>query len=426
MNGSPEDARARLTAASLTPMTVTLLISNIGGALFSVALAALLGRGLGADGLGVYAAVSAWIYPLTLLADFGVSSLLTRELAADVHAADRYLRGAALARLIIGGGVAAALIALAPLLSSDARMVFGLQVSAPLVIILPFYSAFTAVLRAHGDVRAIPFLNVGMIAAQAGLTALALEAGFGLRAALILNVITSAGQLVVVWIWYRWRFFQPTPDRIPALPGLLRAAWHFALAGVFAAVQGRASLILLEVLADAAQVGYFSAATRFIDAARLLPNAFFGALFPTLSALVAQSALFRRTFRRAGRWLAIYGIASVTAAALIGGPAIDWVFGSAFAAAYPALILAAGAFAFSLLRGLATLAWYAHRGESRVNGVNAGALLVLIGLSAVLIPAGGATGAALALLLSEAAGYVWLRHQMPVHSGTMTEPAART
>lgn len=407
-------------------MAVTLMISNLGGALFSFALAALLGRGLGADGLGVYAAVSAWIYPLALLADFGISSWMTRELAADIGAADRYLRGAALSRIVIGGALLIALIALAPWLSADPRVVFGLQISAPLVIILPFYSAFTAILRAHGDVRAIPFLNVGMIAVQAGLTALALLAGFGLRAALLLNVLTSAGQLVVIWILYRRRFYQPTADAAPPLPGLLRAAWHFALAGVFAALQARVSLIVLEVLTDAAQVGYFSAAARFTEAARLIPNAFFGALFPTLSAIAAQRVIFRRTFSRAGRWLTVYGIASVIGAALAGGLAIDLVFGAGFAAAVPVLIIAAAAFAFSLLRGLATLAWYAHKREARVNGVNAGVLILIIGLSAVLIPAGGAAGAALALLLAEAAGYVLLRHQMPVHSGTISDPAART
>src|SRR5690606_28302176 len=98
---------------------------------------------------------------------------------------------------------------------------------------------------------------------------------------------------------YHWKFRTFTPPPFPSvtLPvykegetvqhaavrlqiiPLLRRAWPFALAAILAALQARTGTILLERLTDTTQVGYYAAATRFVEAARMIPNALFGALF---------------------------------------------------------------------------------------------------------------------------------------------------
>ncbi len=313
-------ADSRLTSR-LSRNTLTLLLSNMGGALLSFAISALIGRALGTEGLGVYAVAMAWVFPLSIAVEFGLGTLMTREIAQDAHSAHAYLETATLSRLLIGGAVMLLLVAAAPLISSDPLVIAGLQISAPLVIILPFYSGFTAVYKARGEMWAIPWLNIGMLFAQAVLTAAVLLAGWGVIAALVVNVLTSAGQLVAAWAIYRWKFYTSPPAPLSLWRGgversetgvrllpLLRRAFPFALAGFFAALQTRLSVILLERLATTAEVGYFSAASRFVEAARLIPNAFFGALFPALSALAADRLLMQRTFRRGMVGLGVFGM----------------------------------------------------------------------------------------------------------------------
>ncbi|MDL1902180.1 hypothetical protein FBR02_15595, partial [Anaerolineae bacterium CFX9] len=307
---NPSSTRAEMpgSAASLRRNTVLLMLSNIGGAALSFALSALIGRALGEAGLGIYAVSAAWIFPLALIADFGISTLMTRDLSASPEDCERYLRASALARGGFGGLLMISLIVLAPWLSRDPAVVEGIRISAPLILILPFYSSFTAVFKARNAMRLIPWLNIGMLLSQVILTTLAFALGGGVRAAIIINVATSLGQLIAAYLAYQARFAERSPAEPLSLlvRRLIQRSWKFAVAGLLAAMQIRLSTILLEQLTNAGEVGYFSAGSRFMEAARLIPNAYFGALFPALSAVAADPQAMQRVFGNAFRLLILF------------------------------------------------------------------------------------------------------------------------
>jgi O-antigen/teichoic acid export membrane protein len=476
----------------LSANTVTLAVSNVGTALLSFLLAVLIGRGLGESGLGAYAVALAWVMPLSLLAEFGIGTLITRELAKQLvaltprsleslaaspkrgvplrkgsinteHVLEKgngvlaslppstagefemkeqgsLVQTAVQARLLMGGGLMLLLILAAPLLTNDAALALGIQLSAPLILIQPLYSTYTAIFRARGDMRPIPWLNIGMLAVQVGLTAAVLvQSSFQPSAisfqpipntqylpvnpqpsvlspqsyllVIAVNTLTSAAQLAACWLWYRRRHYAPaTGERQPLRP-LLRAAWHFGLAALFAAVQVRLSTIMLEQYTGLSEAGFYAGANRFVEAARLLPNAFFGAAFPALTALAANPDGMRATLRRAGLLMGGYGVLAAVCLALLAVPLLALAYGESFTAAAPALALLGASLVFSLLRGLRTLYWYAHGREAFVNAVNAGVIALQLALGVWLIPQHGAAGAALVMLAAEAAGLAALLTQ---------------
>ncbi|MEP7291549.1 MAG: oligosaccharide flippase family protein, partial [Chloroflexota bacterium] len=361
-------------------------------------LSALIGRALGTEGLGAYAVAMAWVLPLSLVVEFGLSTLMQRDLAADLSATRSYLENVVLARLGIGGAIMLLLLVAAPLISADPQVIVGLRISAPLVIILPLFSTFTALYKAHGAMWPVPYLNIGMLVAQVLLTAASLVAGGGIVAVLILNVTTSAVQLAAAWLIYRWRFYTAAGEGLnltPAILPILRRAFPFALAALFAALQTRLSVILLEQLATTAEVGYFSAAARFVEAARMIPNAFFGALFPALAALAADRLLMRQTFRRGMIGLSVFGVAAGVGFSLLALPLVSLTYGAEFSPAAPVLQVLGWSLLFSNLRGARTLYLYALGQERRVNWINGIVIVVQGGLSLLLIPAAGAFGVAI-------------------------------
>jgi O-antigen/teichoic acid export membrane protein len=401
-------ARAEpLVTSRLSRNTITLLISNLGGAPLSFILSALIGRALGTEGLGAYAVAMAWVLPLSLIVEFGLSTLMQRDLAADLSTVRVTLESVILSRLLIGGAVMLLLILAAPLVSTDSNVIVGLRISAPMVIILPLFSTFTAIYKAYGAMWPVPWLNIGMLLAQVILTVLALLSGAELIAVLILNVATSAVQLAAAYAIYRWRFYAVitsnfNPARIlQPLASLLRRAFPFALAALFAALQTRLSVILLEQLATTAQVGYFSAAARFVEAARMIPNAFFGALFPALSALAADRILMRHTFRRGMFGLGALGATTGIGFLILAQPFITLTYGTEFAPAIPVLQVLGWSLLFSNLRGARTLYLYALGQERRVNWINGIVILIQAALSLLLIPAANALGVALVHVLVE-------------------------
>jgi O-antigen/teichoic acid export membrane protein len=405
-----------VTAATprLARPTLTLLTGNVGSAILGFGLSILIGRALGETGLGEYAAVLAWVYPLALAADFGLGTLITRDVAQQPEQAGAYLHTTTVARLMLGGSLAL-LLALSALLLDDAILRDGLLLAAPLVVINPFYGAFTAVFRAHQRMWPITALNIGMLAVQVPLVALAFGLGGSVRMALAINTLTSAGQLVAAW-WFYQRLTSPGHSVKTTGPDarlLLRRAYPFAIAAVLAAVQTRAGLVLLERGSGAAEAGYYAASARIIDGIRMVPNAYFGALLPALAAMALDPAGMQRLFRRSALRLAGFGAAVALVLAPLAGIVLGLAYGDSFEAGATALALLAAGLIPGLVRSGQTLYWYARKQEAFVNRVTAGTLILQIGLMLWLIPRHGAGGAALALLLAESAAALCLWRLAP-------------
>jgi O-antigen/teichoic acid export membrane protein len=390
--------------SQLSHNAITLLISNVGSAVLSFILSVLIGRALGEEGLGVYAAALGWVFPLSLAAEFGLGSLMTRDLAQHPEREDYYLRETTRIRLVIGGGLLALVVISAPFLSRDSVVARGLQISAPLIVILPLFGSFTAVFRARRAMWPIPWLNIGMLAAQLVLTTMILVAGGDVIAALVVNVSTSAGQLAAAWAVWKWKF-KPSPsvDRpfVADASALIRGALPFAVAAILAALQSRVSLIMLERLSSTAEVGYFAAASRFVEAGRMIPNALFGALVPALAVIAARPLEFQQMFARSMWGLAILGLVFGLGVSLFTSGIVQLTFGSSFAAAVPALQVLMWSLLPGLLRAGRTVYWYALGYERFANTVTGISLVVQIALSLWLIPLYGAVGAAAAGIASE-------------------------
>ena len=412
-----------LRRSRLAANTLTLTASNAGTALLALLLSILIGRVLGEDGLGVYATALAWIFPLALLADFGLGTLLTRDLAQDHQheSIEPYLRAASSAILILGGLTSFMLFAAAGLLSDDPLVVTGIRISAPLILIQPLYGAITAIFRSGRLMWPVAALNLGMLLVQLPLTVLAFSIGGGIKAALLVNLMTSAGQLlaamVALWLWYRItqpdRPLNPDPGYDRARPytstrRMMRRAWPFALAAVLAAMQMRLSIILLERFTDTGEVGAYAAALRFFDGGRMVPNALFGALLPALSQLTLQADVFRQTFARANGLLILYSITFGLGCLLLASWLIDLTFGPDFASAAGVLTLLGWSMLPLTLRHARTLYWFAHGQEAFVNRVTAITLVLQFLLSLWLISEYGAMGAAGVAIMTECAALILL------------------
>jgi len=407
---------AQKPARRLRANGLALAFSSAGGALLSFGLAALIGRVLGAEGLGLYAAVLAWVYPLGLLAEAGLGTLLAQRVAQDESLAAAYLLGSLRLRLLLGGGLALGLILVAPLLSADVRLVLGLRLSAPLILIQGLYASFSGVWRGLEVMRPLAWLNLGMLSVQVVVLALALALGGDVLLALALNTLTSAGQLVAAYAVHRRRYSPicAAPQAVPGMVALLRQSAPYASAAVLAAFGSRLAFLLLEVLAGLEAVGLYSAAWRWWEAARLLPFAYYDALFPRLAALAQDSCRLRVAFRAAAGGLALYGLLVALIFSFLGDSLLRLSFGADFGPGGVLLSVLAWAAPLSYLKSLRTLYWYALGQAVWVNRVTLAVLLAYAGLLLLAIVTWGGLGAAWAFLLAEglACAVLWLRRPL--------------
>ncbi|MBZ0319846.1 MAG: oligosaccharide flippase family protein, partial [Anaerolineae bacterium] len=187
--------------------TLILFANNGLTALLAFSLTVLIARGLGDAVLGRYAAIMAWVLPLSLLTEFGIGTLITRNVARNRDVAQHYLRMTHPLRWMIGGGVIAAVWIFAPLLSDDSQIIAGLRIGIFLALIDALFASYTAVFRAWETMWPILILNAGYLALQVvGVVVVVLMDGsvVGLLAVI---VVADGVQLAATWgVWRHLRF----------------------------------------------------------------------------------------------------------------------------------------------------------------------------------------------------------------------------
>lgn len=394
---------------NLSLNTLLLLSGSLVNLLLGLALSVMIARTSGEAGLGLYVGVLSYLFPLMLLAEFGTNTLLTRDTAAYPTQEAAMLRQVSALRLRIGLALCVLLNVSVGLLNLEPSLRWGFWLASPLLLIEPAFGAYSALLRAHQWVLPLPALNIGMMMAQVALGGAVLASGGGGLGVLAINTLTSAARLWAIQRLYRWKF---TPYQTPQHPTLqapiLARSAPFALAGVSASTQARLNPMLLLALQSEAAAGIYGAATRFIDAARLLPQAYFDMLLPTLSAARTQPAHYKRLLLRAAWQLAAFGGAVALLASMGGTWLITTLYGDSFAEAGRYFIALAWLLPLMLWRSLWVVHHYAQGHEQLVNRV----LLVMATLHAALgagaILTAGIWGALGALAFTECMGMIAL------------------
>lgn len=400
---------------------------NVSGAGLNFLLSLVIARALGVEDFGRYTFALAWTFALGQFAEFGLNTLLTRELArrpdavAGPVSAANWIKSAL--ALVLAGGLWLG----APALSGDAHTGAALALAAPLVWLNALYGSYTAVFRAAQRMTPILLLNAGGLLLQLLLTLFVVAQGGDLSAVLAVALGANGAQLLAAYALYRARFYAGSSGAVDLslVKRMARAAIPFAIAGVLGAIELRASVVLLGTLGAQREVGLFGAAGRWAEAARILPYGFLGALFPALSAQ-AVPAQVEQTFLRAARALLAYALLSALVLSLAAPVLLALSYGADFAAASGTLQVLAWLSVPMLINTASELALYALGDEQFVNGVTACGLAVQFVLALPLIHAYGAAGAALSVCAGE--GFVllplWLRRVRRVQGAQASEQCA--
>lgn len=397
--------------------TGILLLVNLTGAMIGFLLAAALGRGLGDAGFGRYSFVMTWLLSLILLAEFGLSTALTRDVAARPEQTRSYLLHSLAGKGLLGLPAALLLLVFAPWLATSPQpeVVAALRWGALFVYGGLIYSSFTAVFKAHQVMSPILWLTLaGQTLLLAG-TLVLLLARRPLPWLIAWAGISQMVQCLLALFFYFRLLGRSAPVLDVGRWGLeasvvwllLVAAWPFALAGLLAALQMRANVLFLAYLQGDQAVGWYAAANRFIETGKQLPGAFYAAMLPAMAAMAGrQDPALHQTLARSRLGLLLFGLLAAGGALLLARPILTLTYGPAYQPATPTLQILALSLIPAGQNSLLIIYLYARGDEKFVNLLTAAGLVVNLSLCFWLIPAWGAAGTALALLVSESSLYL--------------------
>jgi O-antigen/teichoic acid export membrane protein len=401
MQNYPKPTQRRALGNRLRLNVGSKLGAELLGRALQFLLAYLAQRALGPAGYGDFTYALSVGIVLSPLTDLGVQLMVTREIARDPAQADR-LTGAGLilklALTLLAGLILIAIGLSRPIELQIATIVMGLA-----LIFNSFVEFFGYALRGLQRVEfdAAFTLLLRLLTVGLGLGALSLNLGLGgLTAAYFSSGLIAA---IISYLVLRRKFFTPTLKiDWPINRQLLKSALPLGGAIVCSILYTRSAIFLLDALKGSTVVGLYAVAQKLTEPLAIFPAAILAAVFPAFSQALAGDIDRAKWLRRRTVWLLAGAGLAIAVAGFIGGAQlIEFLYHEQYAGSTFALQLLALATLFTFINYALTHFLVALNLQRWLLIFNLGLLLFNAALCLSFIPLLGATGAALATLLSE-------------------------
>jgi O-antigen/teichoic acid export membrane protein len=307
---------------------------------------------------------------------------------------------------IAGGGV----LALIGLISAKGNATTGLiSLLAVAILLSNLMGGYSSYL--YGNER------FGLYGILSGLTQLfttclgflALSSGWGLVGIGLSQALGALVALIVVGIYVRTYFVKPEKMAFsPRLKILYRNSLPLGLAAIIIVFYNRSNFALVSYISGDSAAGIYNAAFALINGAALIASTLALVMLPRFSGLFnSDQDTLRSLYGVAFKYILIFGAGIAFGVIALGEPLITALFSDKYAlSAKPLLVLSiAGIFLF--LNSLQQVLMMARGANRQI--IKFAMLIAAINLvtCAILIPRIGYMGAAIAMLIGEAIGFIY-------------------
>ncbi|MDQ2911497.1 MAG: oligosaccharide flippase family protein [Actinomycetota bacterium] len=381
----------------------------------AIVVTALLTRQLGVSIYGDYITITVYISFFALFFDWGISTMLARELAAG-GASSRLVATALGLRLALCLPVmllAAGIGFLVYRSDADHAVRYGILIALPAILLTAVSSTLGAVFQAQlklDRVAAAEALSQVVLAGTIIALVLANRTLYEVLAATVAGSAINTGILVFL-----------SRGLVPIRPQVDPAGWRtlfvralpLGLGLMVATIYFRADALMLSVLKSSADVGIYGVAYRFLEAITAFPGFFYASIFPVVAALARRRELAElRAVAQRSFDLLILGALPIVLGTLVLAPEIVRALtGNEFLKSVTPLRLVIVGGGLMFVNGLLAYILVALDRQVSVLWLATAALAFNVGLNLILIPKYSYTGAAAVATASEALclmGSLWL------------------
>jgi O-antigen/teichoic acid export membrane protein len=371
-----------------------------------------LARGLGQDGFGTYAFVGVYMFFFNFLVDLGIERVVTRELSQTRQGLERLVGNAILLKLGLCAVAIPLAIGIASILRVSAETWYCIVLAAaglPLSIDIIFRGYFQSQLQVK-YIYAVTLPSAALFLCLAGTCVVWSLPVHAVFYAALLNGALTLSVLIMCALPYVRPVFRPEAKLMAAL---LRDAGEVGLFIALFVLAMRIDQILLFQLRGAVEVARYAVPVRLTEALSILPEALMLTVFPVLAGSQHTAPdRFHHTYRLSFKYLSAIIAPVALVLTVLRYEIVVFLFGPQYASsATPLAILGWGMF-FGYTGAVYLNLFIVQRQQRLLLLVSVVALAVNLASNLLLIPAYGATGAALAMVIGNGAGFAcWVAHR---------------
>ena len=423
-----EAEQRRFTRNAIAPM-VTGFVDR---ALFWVFWIVVLRR-IGPGGNGDYAFAANLLAYFAVVVDFGLGTLVTRDVARDAAGLHRIFRTALALRMRLLAVSMPVMVGIALIYwatgTIDGRALLTTGVLALGLPLAAVNQAYAAVYDAWERIDRRALVVAGTSALTVGLGLVLLAAGLGVAGIALAGLISSGVTLIALGRPVGFGLLrQSVGTQRDDLRQLVRHALPLMLNSLLATAFIQIDILILQAMQGTAVVGHYNAAYKFLNAMNVLPAAVVLAAFPLMARAAGNPAELARWFTRAWRVLVTAAAGLVVLFFIFAEPWIDTLLGPEFLPETAiALAILIWFLPLSYLNGTLQYVVIASDRQAKLTPAFLVATLVNLGMNLALVPIWGFAAAAATTIGSEVvllAGLGWILRKDRLLRRVL-EPAAR-
>lgn len=382
-------------------------------ATWSVALVVrfFLPRHLGPEAFGVYNFADAFSATFFVVLGLGLETYIRKEIPVRPDHASDFFGGFLAVRLLLSGGVIAAMAVVMTLAGRPAAVQRVVFVFGAAQLLVTINGNLAALLHAARSVGGLALVNVASKVLWGAGVAVAIAADAGLVGLALAFLASEALRAVALsWLSYRHLALRLRLDLRTVKPVLV-ACLPFYVMQVANTVYGKVDVSMLSVLANDTEIGWYGTSSNLAGLAFLLSPLVTWVLMPLLSRAGARSE--EEMFGLVRRSIEAILLAILPISLLMGVGADVWIpllFGRAFVPAAVSLQVLAPIFVFTYLAMISATILMLRERAWTVAAIQITGLVLNPTLNLILVPwaarrlgpGGAGAGAATALLITEA------------------------
>jgi O-antigen/teichoic acid export membrane protein len=372
---------------------ISRLITKVGNAL----LAFLVARILYAAGLGVYSAALEYYSLIALAGGMGATDFLVREIAKDLSRTNSYVVHLSVMVSLASVVLAALFLIALPHLGYSAELATSMYVIILAIIPGTLGTIQGAVFVAHQRVEFVTYTTLVATIVNIAVSVYLLMIGHGAISLVIAFVVV---QWVVMFCYFyfinrhivvlHWEF-----DFSFAL-SLLREIKTFAVLSVLGGLFARPEVIILSIVQNETQIGFYSAALKAVDVWHIIPQIYMTNVFPVLSrSYHLADEKSQIILGKSVKYFLAMSLPLSVGMAVAAEPIVNLLYGSGFEPSIVALRLLAWNVPLFSLSSILWRALAARGQQSLVLRVRIITLLTRLGGGYLLISSLGSLGAAI-------------------------------
>ncbi len=367
-------------------------------------------RYLGPEKFGLYSVAISLAGLFLPLADLGLDLHMTRMISADPQLLRHELSRAISAKIVLSVIFWFMMISTAYMLDYSATLIGYVSLIGFSLLVGSMAHSFIGAIRAVRKMRyeSISLFSGKMVAMLAILSMIAMEANLTM-----IMIAHLAGSITLVSASFYFLKSQVGPlDFRFSLKGLkwrLKGALPYGLTAFLVAIYFKIDTVMLSKMVETAEIGFYNGAYNLVLASMILSTPLVVALFPVLSSLYDnRRSEAENIFQRGLKYSIMIGLPLGVGSVLMAEPVIMLAYGAQFHQSVALLIIMSGTIPLLFATSLIGNSMGAVGFQARVAVVASVNVVFNIVMNLILIPKIGATGAAIATILTEFLGLIQL------------------